>query len=170
MDKQWFVLKTRNYNVQKVKSCFVDNDIAHFIPFRKSIECVNGKKITKDKPLALNYIFVNLTLRELDELLADYPYIYMVYSISDKKPLIVPDVQMRDFIRLYEFSEDAMFIDNSNLKKGDKVRIIKGSFMGITGELIRIKGHKRVVVRMEGPFSLAVKTYLPASFIEHLTT
>ena len=38
--------------------------------------------------------------------------------------------------------------------------VIKGEFAGIEGELIRIKGHKRVVVRLEGAFSLAT-TYIP---------
>jgi transcription antitermination factor NusG len=47
------------------------------------------------------------------------------------------------------------------------VRIIKGSFAGIEGELIRIKGHKRVVVRLEGIAAVAT-TYIPASFLERI--
>ena len=54
-----------------------------------------------------------------------------------------------------------------SLKKGDKVRVIKGDFAGIEGELIRVKGHKRVVVRLEGVVSLAT-AYIPGSFLEKI--
>jgi transcription antitermination factor NusG len=47
------------------------------------------------------------------------------------------------------------------------VRVIKGEFAGIEGELVRIQGHKRVVVRLEGLFSL-VTTYIPSNFLETL--
>ena len=53
------------------------------------------------------------------------------------------------------------------MKKGDKVRVIKGDFAGIEGELIRVKGHKRVVVRLEGVVSLAT-AYIPGSFLEKI--
>ena len=68
-------------------------------------------------------------------------------------------------------SEKALkaFIDvvTEQLKKGDKVRVIKGDFAGIEGELIRVKGHKRVVVRLEGVVSLAT-AYIPGSFLEKI--
>ena len=54
-----------------------------------------------------------------------------------------------------------------NRRRGDKVCIIKGSFAGIEGELIRIKGHKRVVVLLEGVAAVAT-TYIPASFLERV--
>ncbi|GHT46508.1 hypothetical protein FACS189440_04690 [Bacteroidia bacterium] len=63
---------------------------------------------------------------------------------------------------LLNLSDKTFRIGNANLKKGDRVRVVKGSFTGIEGELIRIKGHKRVVVRLEGIFSL-VTTYYRAS-------
>ena len=66
---------------------------------------------------------------------------------------------------LLDFSESAVRIENANLKRGDRVRVVKGDFAGIEGELIRIKGHKRVVVRLEGLFSLAT-AYIPGAYLE----
>ncbi|GHT88660.1 hypothetical protein FACS189474_4290 [Bacteroidia bacterium] len=54
---------------------------------------------------------------------------------------------------LLNFSDKTFRIGNVNLKKGDRVRVVKGPFMGIERELICIKGHKPVVVRLEGVFS-----------------
>jgi hypothetical protein len=39
--------------------------------------------------------------------------------------------------------------------------------MGIEGELVRLQGHKRVVVRLEGVFSL-VTTYIPGEYLERI--
>jgi transcription antitermination factor NusG len=74
---------------------------------------------------------------------------------------------MENFMFLLDLSESAMRIENANLKRGDRVRVIKGDFAGIEGELIRIKGHKRVVVRLEGLFSLAT-TYIPGAYLEKI--
>ena len=88
-------------------------------------------------------------------------------DLETRHLLIVPDKQMRDFMFLLDFSKEMVEVVNENLKKGDKVRVIKGDFAGIEGELIRVKGHKRVVVRLEGVVSLAT-AYIPSSFLEKI--
>lgn len=41
------------------------------------------------------------------------------------------------------------------------------SLNGLEGELLRIKGHKRVIVRLEGVVSIAT-SYIPGSFLEKI--
>lgn len=74
---------------------------------------------------------------------------------------------MKDFKFLLNFTDEAVQISNQNLRRGDRVRVVQGEFAGIEGELVRIKGHKRVVVRLEGLFSLAT-TYIPGAYLEKL--
>ncbi len=88
-------------------------------------------------------------------------------NLETRQLLVVPDKQMQDFMFLLDFSEDAVQVLNENLRQGDRVRVIKGEFAGIEGELIRIKGHKRVVVRLEGAFSLAT-TCIPGAYLERI--
>ena len=56
---------------------------------------------------------------------------------------------------------------NKNLKRGDRVRVIKGPLQGLEGELVRLMGHKRVVIRLEGVVSIAT-SYIPGSFLERV--
>jgi transcription antitermination factor NusG len=128
----------------------------------------NGKRIQKEKPVVSGLLFVRTnyaTALSLPETLG----MKMIYlkNLESKKLLIVPDKQMQDFMFLLDFSNTTLRIDNANLKRGDRVRVIKGEFAGIEGELVRIKGHKRVVVRLEGLFSLAT-TYIPGHYIEKI--
>ena len=81
--------------------------------------------------------------------------------------LIVPDKQMNDFMFLLDFSDSTVEVINEELKRGDRVRVIKGPLIGLEGELLRIKGHKRVIVRLEGVVSVAT-SYIPGSFLEKI--
>lgn len=169
MNKCWFAAKTRNYNIAKAKSYLESCGIEHFVPFKDCYEERNGKRIRKVRPLALNYIFVRTDGATLNELRNNiYVPIYVIMNAEGNSPLVVPDCQMESFIRMCDLSENSFMVCNAGLKEGCKVRIVKGELAGITGELIRLKGHKRVVVRINGLFSLAVNTYLPVSFLEYI--
>ena len=69
--------------------------------------------------------------------------------------LIIPDKQMEDLMFLLDFSTDGVEVLNKDLKRGDRVRVIKGPLLGLEGELVRLKGHKRVVIRLDGVASIA---------------
>jgi transcription antitermination factor NusG len=164
----WFAAKAKYQTEKKIKAYLDERGVEHFIPFRAVVVERNGKKIRKEKPLVPGLLFIR----------ADYPNALLIANeskikfsylrnLETQKLLIVPDKQMQDFIFLSDFSETAVQLTNENLQKGDHVRVIKGEFAGIEGELIRVKGHKRVVVRLEGLFSLAT-TYIPGSYLERI--
>lgn len=168
MEKQWYVFKTYQHNIPKVKEILAALEIECFVPFRKEkIEKNNGIFIERLCPLVLNYFFIKCSIDKFRYNI--FPFsVYPCYDSATSAYMIIKDKTMADFMFMHDFSANAMILSNENLKHGDHVRILKGQFAGIEGELIRIKGHKRVVVRLEGLFSLAVDTYLPKSFLEKL--
>jgi transcription antitermination factor NusG len=75
---------------------------------------------------------------------------------------------MRDFRFLHDFSDLTIVLPNpENLTGGEKVRVIGGDFAGIEGEIFRIRGHKRVVVRLEGLASVAME-YIAKENLERI--
>lgn len=88
-------------------------------------------------------------------------------DIEGRHSLIVPDKQMYDFMFLLDFSPRGIEVLNKNLKRGDRVRVIKGPLLGLEGELVRLMGHKRVIIRLEGVVSIAT-SYIPGSFLERI--
>ena len=88
-------------------------------------------------------------------------------DVEGRHSLIVPDKQMEDFMFLLDFSPDGIEVLNKDLKRGDQVRVIKGPLQGLTGELVRLRGHKRVVIRLDGVASIAT-SYIPGSFLEKI--
>ncbi len=165
----WYVAIT--YRKERMIKEELDKmNIKNFVPFREIMVERNGKKIKLTKLVIPGYVFIytdrhnsieltqklNFSMRYLKE-----PHTY--------KPVTVPEKQMQDFMYLLTYPEEQTELVSCKLKRGDKVRIIKGDFAGIEGELIRMRGHKRVVVRLENVAALAT-TYIPASFLERIET
>jgi transcription antitermination factor NusG len=114
-------------------------------------------------------VFIRTDYRQVLALPAESGYmISYIYDTDTKKFQVIPDKQMQDFMFLLNFQEGTIRIQNTvHTKKWDRVRVIKGEFAGIEGELVRIKGHKRVMVRMEGMFSMAT-SYIFREYLEKI--
>jgi len=164
----WYAARVKYQTERKMKIWLDKQTIENFIPFRTVLVERNGRKIKREKPIVPGLLFIRTTYQTACVLPVEST-IKMVYlrNLESHQLLIVPDKQMQDFMFLLDFSEAAVQIENTNLRRGDRVRVIKGDFAGIEGELVRIKGHKRVVVRLEGLFSLAT-TYIPSAFLEKI--
>jgi transcription antitermination factor NusG len=164
----WYAAKVKYQTERKVKTWLDEQAIENFIPFHTVLIERNGRKIKREKPIVPGLLFIRTNFQTAYALPVESK-IKMVYlrNFENHQLLIVPDKQMQDFMFLLDFSESVVWIKNTNLKRGDRVRVIKGDFVGIEGELIRIKGHKRVVVRLEGLFSLAM-TYIPSAYLEKI--
>jgi len=162
----WYAAKVKYQTEKRIKSWLDEQTVENFIPFRTVLIERNGRKIKREKPIIPGLLFIRTDYQTACSL-PNESRIKMVFlrNIENHQLLIVPDKQMLDFMFLLDFSESAVRIENANLKRGDRVRVVKGDFAGIEGELIRIKGHKRVVVRLEGLFSLAT-AYIPGAYLE----
>lgn len=113
-------------------------------------------------------IFIRTDKTTSFSLLNDY-MLNIVYlkDRENRRSLIIPDKQMQDFMFLLDFSTDGVEVLNKDLKRGDRVKVIKGPLQGLEGELVRLKGHKRVIVRLDGVVSIAT-SYIPGSFLEKI--
>ena len=163
----WYVANTCRQE-KKIKQRLDSMGIENFIPFQQIARKIHGVDKLIEVPVIPNLVFIHTPFKSCMSLIQEYAF-DMRY-LRDRETgnfLIVPDKQMNDFMFLLDFSKEMVEVVNENLKKGDKVRVIKGDFAGIEGKLIRVKGHKRVVVRLEGVVSLAT-AYIPGSFLEKI--
>ena len=164
----WYAAYTRVNQELVIKKKLDELGVENYLPQEERVrETPLGRK--KIRVILIHgLIFIRTDKTTSFSLLNDH-LLNIVYlkDIEGRHSLIVPDKQMNDFMFLLDFSKEMVEVVNENLKKGDKVRVIKGDFAGIEGELIRVKGHKRVVVRLEGVVSLAT-AYIPGSFLEKI--
>jgi transcription antitermination factor NusG len=165
----WYAARVKYRTEKKIKIFLEENEIKHFIPFKTVFGERKGKRIQREKPVISCIIFVNTDYTTALSIPGNSGFsVSYIYNNETKQFQIIPDKQMQDFMFLLNFIESSVIkVSNTHLKRGDRVRVIKGDFIGIEGELVRIRRHRRVVVRLEGLFSLAT-TYIPSEYLERI--
>ena len=164
----WYVAYTRVNQELLIKKKLDELGIENFLPQEEQVrETPLGRKTIR-VVLIHGMIFIRTDKVTSFSLINDHSLnIVYLKDIEGRHSLVVPDKQMQDFMFLLDFSTDGIEILNKNLKRGDRVRVIKGSLQGLEGELVRLKGHKRVVIRLDGVASIAT-SYIPGSFLERI--
>ena len=173
----WYVAHTRVNQELWIKKKLDELGIENFLPQEEQVrETPLGRKTIRVL-LIHGMIFIHTDKATSFSLINDHFVcdgsqhhgLNIVYlkDIEGRHSLIVPDKQMHDFMFLLDFSPSGIEVLNKNLKRGDRVRVIKGPLQGLEGELVRLMGHKRVVIRLEGVVSIAT-SYIPGSFLERI--
>jgi transcription antitermination factor NusG len=153
----WYAARVKYQTERKIKTYLEEKGIQHYIPFHK------------DKPVIPSLVFICTDYEQACSLPEESGFsLSYLYDAATKKFQVIPDKQMQDFMFLLDFADTTFRLeDPAHLKRGEKVRVVKGEFAGIEGELHRIRGHKRVVVRLEGLVSLAT-SYIPKEYLERI--
>ena len=164
----WYAAYTKINQELTIKKRLDHLEIENYLPMRDEVrETSSGRKNVR-VILIPHLIFIRTDQTTAFSLLNEHG-LNVVYlkDLETRHLLIVPDKQMHDFMFLLDFSPSGVEVLNKNLKRGDRVRVIKGPLQGLEGELVRLMGHKRVVIRLEGVVSIAT-SYIPGSFLERI--
>lgn len=165
---QWFAIRTRNHFDRLVKSRLDEAGVECYLPTSMQERIYNGCKRRVELPLIPNVVFVRVAPNSCYDILNELslPARYIL-DRAEKCPAPISDKQMSDFRFLAEMPSDYLSLIDMPLAAGDRVRVISGPMQGLEGELIRIKGHRRVVVRLNDVISIAT-TYIPPAMLEKI--
>ena len=164
LSKQEFAVKKRIENLNLEEGI----DVECYLPTRTVISQLKYRRKRSVVPVARGLIFIHATKQSACDIHNVYGVqVFYMKDFSTHSMLVVPDKQMHDFMFLLDFSSSGVEVLNKNLKRGDRVRVTKGPLQGLEGELVRLMGHKRVVIRLEGVVSIAT-SYIPGSFLERV--
>ena len=167
-NKQWFVAKTRANQERAIKERLEAMNVETYLPTRMEIRQRRDRRKKVEIVLIPNTLFIYtdkstaLSLPNHHGFLIRYMIDFMTRTL-----LVVPEKQMQNFIFLMDLSDNNVQIDNNLLfEKGDKIRVIKGPFTGVEGELIRVEGKKKVLVRLENIIACSME--VPSSYLEKI--
>lgn len=173
-DIAWYALRVTYSREMALKEYLDTRNIENFLPMHYQLFRKGEKVIRKLVPVVHNLIFIHSSREEIDQIKAEVEVSLPLRYIMNKetrKPIVVPDVQMRHFIAVAgTLDEQLVYIDAASvqLKSGDRVRITGGVFEGVEGEFLRIKGDRRVVVAIQGLMAVAT-AFIHPSLIEVLS-
>lgn len=171
-DKRWFALRATYNRELMVKDDLEQCGWECFVPMRV-VKRERGSIVERRlEPSVHNLLFVHCTERELKEYkrATTMPVRYIMNRVT-RRPLVVPDGQMRSFMAVANATEeDVVYLTPKpgDFAAGERVRIIGGVFKGAEGVFVRVKGDRRVVVSIEGVIAVAT-TFVHPSLLEKIT-
>lgn len=146
VEEKWYALYTRPRAEKLVYQRLVENGIETFLPLQKTIRKWSDRKKIIEKPLLSSYIFVRTKNKYFARV---YKTNGVVKFVSfEGQPVSIPQKQI-DNLRLIINSDAEVEVSSEKFETGDNVEVVNGSLIGLTGELIKIGSHNRVVVRID---------------------
>lgn len=167
----WFAVRVTYGRELKFKKLLEDAGFQCFVPMRRKKIEKNGRREVVTVPAVSNLCFVNTEKPLMDEFMHSFGeacWGHYIWDKSTRKPIIVPDKAMEDFIQIsLVMSDDVLYLQDitAKLRSGQKVRVIEGPFKGVEGIVVRVKRSRRVVVELPGMLAIAT-TYVQPQDLE----
>ena len=145
-EEKWYAIYTRPRAEKLVYNRLVEAGVETYLPLQKTFRTWSDRKKLVEKPLLSSYLFVKTNSK-------NFPVVYKTNGVVkfvsfEGQPVSIPQNQI-DNLRLLINSDAEIEVSSVNFVKGDNVTVVTGALIGLTGELIKIGGHNRVVVRID---------------------
>lgn len=180
LDKQWYVLRATYGREAKASEIIAQEAMEVYLPMHTVRKNVNGKITRVSEPLLPNILFVHCDEAQAKALvknntkLSSFLHFYYNHLKTNadgtNPPLTIDDATMQSFIKAVSVeNEHVRIVDplHCHYKSGDLVRVTQGAFAGVVGRVARVSGQQRVIIEVEGLFTLAT-AYIPTAFIERI--
>lgn len=167
----WFAARTRDkqeFTVRKyLEKLKMEENLVfdYYLPTRIVISQLKYRRKRSEVPVIRNLIFVHSTKQIACDLSNVYniPLFYMK-DLHTHSMLVVPDKQMEDFMFVMDLNPNGVSFDNAPLVVGHKVKVIKGDFSGIEGEVATEANKTYVVIRIRDILTASIK--VPKSYLK----
>ena len=161
---KWYAIYTNPRAEKLVNTRLEETGVETYLPLQKTYRQWSDRKKLIEKPLLSSYVFVKVVPK-------DFPLVYrtpgVVKFVSfEGQPVPIPQNQI-DNLRLLIDSNAEIEVTSDKFEKGDNVEVVTGSLRGLTGELIKAKGRKKVIVRIEELKQNIIVT-IPVTFLRKL--
>jgi transcription antitermination factor NusG len=161
---KWYAVYTNPRSEKLANTRLLEVGIEAFLPLQKTFRQWSDRKKLVEKPLLSSYVFVKVVPSE-------FPKVYrtagVVKFISfEGQPVAIPQNQI-DNLKLLINSDAEIEVTTDKFEQGDHVEVVAGSLVGLTGELIKRGGKKRVIVRVDSLDHNIIVT-IPVSFLRRV--
>lgn len=161
---QWHVLYTRARSEKKVNAYLERRGMTTYLPLQKVRKQWSDRKKWVYEPLFRSYLFVKITRQEYTDVLMAPGAVKYIYF--EGKPAIVLDKQIEDLRKLIDHQIPLEQV-TPIVKRGDRVRVLRGPMMGIEGVMHDTQGVKKIILQIEG-LDQALAITMPLGDVEVL--
>ncbi len=144
-EKSWYALYTKSRAEKKVLEQLTQMGIEAYLPLKRTLRQWSDRKKWVESPIISSYIFIKIPL-------SDYKRMFEVngivaYVSYKGKACVIPesdiDAMKRTIENQLEFS-----VEGGNIEKGQLITVTSGPLEGIQGEVVDVKGSKKIILRI----------------------
>lgn len=161
----WYALYTAPRAEKKVFQRLSDSGYIVYLPLVTVLRQWADRKKKVVTPLIPSYVFVQIALGKLPEVLSEFGVVGVLREFG--APAIIKAFEIENIKILLKEEDGLELVSENNFSKGVPVRVVKGCFSGIIGEVVACKGKTKIIIRIEA-FSQLVVVDIPLSFVEEL--
>jgi transcription termination/antitermination protein NusG len=148
MERNWYAVYTRSRHEKQVEAVLRRQSLETYLPLCRAWSRRRDRRVTVELPALPGYLFVRCTL--FGEIRAQVKKTAGVIRLveSGGRPCVIPEEQIESLRLVLDRSFDAEAHPYFNL--GDRVRVVRGPFMGAWGQLVRVApGRHKLVIAVE---------------------
>jgi transcription antitermination factor NusG len=138
----WLVLRTRSHHENIVERSLQQKQIVAYLPKHRVVRRRKDRRTTVEMPLFPGYVFVQPRVEQFENI--RYVRGSCGFVVQGDKPASMSEKELHA-VRILVGSGAELTV-NPSLIPGQKVEVIAGPFMGVQGELIRVKSQDRLVI------------------------
>ncbi len=145
-EHKWYALYTKSRAEKKVADLFKRDQVEFYLPLKKTLRQWSDRKKWVEEPLIHSYIFVRISEKEYYTIL-NTPGV-VKYVTFEGKAAPIAEWQIEALQKVVANIDD-YDLSTENYIKGHKVKITNGPMAGIIGEIIEVRGNKKLIIRIE---------------------
>lgn len=143
----WYAVYTKSRAEKKLCRELCSMDIECYLPLKKELRKWSDRTKWVEEPLLRSYLFVKVSEREYYDVV-NSPYAVR-YVTFEGKATPIPESQIQALQVFLEDENRNVNLIHERLKKGKKIEVISGPMQGVIGEVVKIKGRNRIVIRFD---------------------
>ncbi len=141
-DTKWYAVYTKSRHEKKVARKCINNDISYYLPLQESVRHYKNRVVTFMKPLFSGYIFCRCNEDKKRELYQTGHICKFIEPLDQAQ--FLNDLQQIRGVREKGFK---LFL-HSYLKRGRRVKVIRGPFKNFQGIISHRKGKYKLVLNI----------------------
>ena len=142
----WYAIYTRPRHEKTVFDKLVEKEFESYLPLVKRVSMWKDRKKKIEEPLFKSYLFVNFEYKYRFDVLETNGVVKIVNF--NGKPAVVPAWQIESLRKMIEAPETLQL--ETYMRPGELVEVTAGPMRGMKGTVVRLKGHNRLVLTIDG--------------------
>jgi transcription antitermination factor NusG len=165
--RNWYAVYTKSHFEKKVNDVLLRKDISTYLPLRRGKAKIGRSYRFTEVPLFRSYLFVNIVANSDD--ITDVLNTTGVSTVvkRGRTPCPVSSSVIKSIRKMVEHMNGEYRVI-TGIKRGERVRIVKGALKGSEGEMVRIDNKRYAFVVNVDILGRAVEVCIPPENVSKL--